>query len=606
MDTLDALTSTVLTRLAWTSAQAVLLIATVWLICRLLPRLSSARRCALWWLVGLQLIVGLCWSSPVHLALLTPAASADAVVERISVSPHPQAVGDTARGRRPDANPASTAVASHGWTAHWRQVLLSLWLAVLIAQCLLAIRQWRAARRVLSESRPPDQTLQQECERQARKAGLRKAPAVRLSAAIRSPQVTGLWHPIVLLPADQRLTPSELVMALSHEMAHLRRGDLWLGWIPVIAQRLFFFHPWVIWAAREYALHREAACDEHVLDQAGTEPHAYGQLLLRLGVARPPHAGLAGASPTFQNLKRRLLMLQQNNKPSRRSGPAWLLIALIAFIGVLPYRVTAGSADPTGSHSRVPAPPPIPPAPPVQPPPPPPALPPPPPAPPAPPTDGNGLSIHRVNINTTAQAGEGFAMFNGDTVTISGSNDDVATAKRLHQKDQPMLWFRRGDKAWVIRDKATLAHAKRIYQPISQLAEQQGALAEKQGEIANRQAGLADRSAGFAERQAAVPQRQALLAAQSVESGTRAAAAMAAKRHALQAEQEALSRQQNASQAALNKQQKGLNLKQVELSRQQAALSQRQGKATREARRQISQLMDDAMAGGLAQPVSTR
>jgi hypothetical protein len=39
------------------------------------------------------------------------------------------------------------------------------------------------------------------------------------------------------------LTPNESSMALAHELAHLRRGDLWLGWLPAIAQRLFFFHP---------------------------------------------------------------------------------------------------------------------------------------------------------------------------------------------------------------------------------------------------------------------------------------------------------------------------------------------------------------------------
>ena len=64
MESLNFLLDTLLIRLAWTSAQAVLLIGAVWLIGRLLPRLPAALRCTLWWLVGLQLILGLCWSSP--------------------------------------------------------------------------------------------------------------------------------------------------------------------------------------------------------------------------------------------------------------------------------------------------------------------------------------------------------------------------------------------------------------------------------------------------------------------------------------------------------------------------------------------------------------
>jgi bla regulator protein BlaR1 len=611
MDTLDTLANTLLTRLAWTSSQAVLLIATVWLIGRLLPQLSSALRCALWWLVGLQLIIGLCWSTPVELPLLTPVALSGSMVERTPVTHLSEAAGEPARITMPRVTSATTPAESGWWAGHWRHALLSIWLAALVAQCLLAIRQWRAARRVLRESQAPDQSLQLECAKQARMAGMRRPPLVRLSAAIGSPQVTGLWHPVVLLPSDQQLTPTELTMALSHEMAHLRRGDLWLGWIPVIAERLFFFHPLVTWAMREYALNREAACDEHVLDQPGTEPLAYGQLLLRLGVTRPPHAGLAGASSTFQNLKRRLIMLQQNNNSSRRSGPAWLLIVLIALIGVLPYRVTAGSADPTSSRSSLPAPPPVPPAPPMQPPPPPPTLPqappPPPPAPPPPPPmDGSGLSAHHVSIDTTAHADEGFALFNGDSVTINGSTSDVATAKRLHQENEPMLWLRRGNKAWVIRDKTTLERAKRIYQPVSQLAEAQGELAGKQGEIAARQAGLAARSAGFAERQAAIAQRQAQLAEQTMDPATRASAEMESRRRSLQAEQDTLARQQNALQTEQNQEQTELSAKQAELSSQQAAMTRLQQEATQKADRQTRQLTDDALASGAAQPAAAR
>jgi bla regulator protein BlaR1 len=80
MDMLDTLTGTLLTRLAWTSAQAVLLITVVWLISRLLPRLTSALRCMLWWLVGMQLIIGLCWGSAVELPLLRPVTQASTFV----------------------------------------------------------------------------------------------------------------------------------------------------------------------------------------------------------------------------------------------------------------------------------------------------------------------------------------------------------------------------------------------------------------------------------------------------------------------------------------------------------------------------------------------
>ena len=145
--------------------------------------------------------------------------------------------------------------------------------------------------------------------------GLRRAPDLRGSGEVRTPQVTGLAQPVVLIPRAgfERLTPAEVSMMLCHELVHLRRKDLWLGWVPALAHRIFFFHPLAALAVREYAIAREAACDAEVLRILGSAPQAYGRLLLRWGVA-PRETGLAaaGASPSLQTLKRRLQMLQSS------------------------------------------------------------------------------------------------------------------------------------------------------------------------------------------------------------------------------------------------------------------------------------------------------
>ncbi|HEV2682264.1 MAG TPA: M56 family metallopeptidase, partial [Rhodanobacter sp.] len=400
MESLNILLDTLLIRLAWTSAQAVLLIGAIWLIGRLLPQLSSALRCTLWWLVGLQLILGLCWSSPLQLRVLAPTPQIATVAQDHAVLPA-VAITDAVSMVRVTSGPAQPTPST--WYLHWRLILISLWLAAVLVQLLIASKQWRSARRTLRDSHPlTDDSLRAVCAEQMHKLGLRRQPQLRVSATISSPQVTGLWRTTVLLPADQRLTLAESAMAMAHELAHLRRGDLWLGWIPAIAQRLFFFHPLVAWAVREYALSREAACDAQVLQQTGTMPQAYGHLLLRLGVAHPMHSGLAGASPSFHNLKRRLTMLQQSDNLPRQRARGWPLIILIVLAGVLPYRVTASSpqtAATTHTTPSVPAPmPPLPPPPPLPSPPPPsppplPSAPPPPPPPaPLPPNPGDSFS----------------------------------------------------------------------------------------------------------------------------------------------------------------------------------------------------------------------
>ncbi|UJJ50760.1 MULTISPECIES: M56 family metallopeptidase [Rhodanobacter] len=628
MDALNHFSDTLLTRLVWTSIQAALLIGAVCLAGRLWPRLSAAMRCMLWWLVGAQLLLGLLWHAPLELPLLSPAP-----LEAPAPVTPPVAFFATPA----TADAALPSIASPATPApSWRTGIALWWLAAVLLQALIALRQGRQARRVLRESQAlRDASLQALCTRQARQLGLHRCPRLRVSNAIVSPQVTGLWRPTVLLPTGHALSADEAAMAIAHELAHLRRGDLWLAWVPALAQCLFCFHPLVRWAMREYALNRESACDAQVLRQDHAAPQDYGRLLLRLGVAQPMHAGLAGASPSFHNLKRRLTMLQQTvNQPSSRAR-GWLLVALIALVGVLPYRVTAAGADNTpatpasAQASLLPPPPPAPstppalptpplPAPPALPTPPPPAppatLPPPPPLPPAPPHDISGLRVHHANVAIHTDASEGFALFDGDAAIVNGSDVDLAAAKRLQRDGKSTLWFRRGDKAWLIDDPAYVQRAKAAYAPVDALARQQGelggqqgALGGKQGALGAQQGALGARQGQLAGQRAMLASRQATLAAQS--SQHERSAETQANRAKLEASEQELDQQQeklSQQQSALGRQQAELGKQQEALGAQQEALGKRQQQATSQASQQIRKLLDEAIAKGVAKPTSLR
>ncbi len=632
MNAIHTLTDTLLIRLAWTSAQAILLIGALWLLGRWMPRLSPAIRCMLWWILSVQLIVGLVASTPVELPLLSPASPPASIAATASQQVTAIARSEVAGPSLPTTSTMATAQTTTPASMPtrpfpWRSFAVSLWLAGLLAQLLLVARQWRKTRQLLRESTPlHDATLQAACVQQVRMLGLRHCPQLRVSHAITSPQVTGLWRPTILLPANEVLTPEESSMALAHELAHLRRGDLWLGWAPAIAQRLFFFHPLVGWAMREYALNREAACDAQVLQQHRAAPQTYGRLLLRLGVAHPVHSGLAGASPTFQNLKRRLIMLQQNtNAMSHTRG--WVLVVLVALAGVLPYRVTASSTDqaqaspdtavtaapaahPAPAPAALPALPSLPgalPTPLAPPPPPlPPVAPPAPPPPPVPPSFG-GFSARHIDIDTHANASDGFALFDGDNITINGSDTDLAAVKDLHQANKgPMLWFRHGSAAYIIRDKVFLEHARNIYAPLTELARQQGQLAGEQGRLAGQQAGLAARDAGFAEEQAELAQQQAQFSSQAAIQTTADKRALDAQRRALDAEQARLEQRHAALRSELDASQRALESQQAGLEKQQHALEQRQQQAAHDAEQAMNKLLNEALVKGLAENVSRR
>jgi len=556
----------------------------------------------LWWLVGAQLVLGLAWHTPLQLRWLPPPAVTPLAVA--TAAPQvvlPMATQPVTRRATPLVIPPTPPS-----SFHWPRFLLTLWLAGVGLQLALVARQaWRVGR-ARRGARPAPPSWQAACRLQARRLGLRHAPRLALSPAIGSPQVLGAWRPLVLFPADARLSDEETAMAIAHELAHLRRGDLWLGWVPALAQRLFFFHPLVAWAMREYAL------------------------------------------PTFHNLKRRLTMLQHIEATSGRSR-GWLLLVAIAVAGIVPYRVTASSTDAPGSQSRaaqaplpaaaaapaasavpaaqaapsapvarthVPMPPPPPPAPQSRipaPPPPPPAprshiLPPPaPPAPPPPPPELAGFGGRHVHIDNDSDARSGLAIFDDDTTIISGNQADVAAARRLQRGDEPLVWFRHAGKAYVVHDPAVVARAKAIYAPVTAMASEQGRLAGEQGRLAGQQAGLAARDAAFAGEQADLAREAAEIAAESAEaslsSDTAAGRAREARQRALEQRQARLEQRHAALQKQIEGQQRELEAQQATFEKQQQALSQRQQDISRRAEQQMQQLLEEAIRNGKAQSV---
>ena len=188
---------------------------------------------------------------------------------------------------------AAPARVASGAPLPWRQVgvglLLVAWGLGIAWQMRGHLHAWSSVRRIRSRALPLRHPEMEEAVRElAARAGLRRVPRLLVSEEVTSPMATGLLSPVVVLPARavRRLDTDALQMALAHELAHFLRRDLWLGWVPAVAEIVLFFHPLVRKAAREYALAREEACDAEALHLTGAEPGDYGQLLLTFGVTR--------------------------------------------------------------------------------------------------------------------------------------------------------------------------------------------------------------------------------------------------------------------------------------------------------------------------------
>ena len=98
----------------------------------------------------------------------------------------------------------------------------------------------------------------------AARLGLRSVPRVFSAKAAREAVVVGLLRPIVLLPVAwlAEMTPEVLEAVIAHELAHIRRFDVWFNLFQRFVETLLFYHPAVWWLSRRVRLAREMCCDE--------------------------------------------------------------------------------------------------------------------------------------------------------------------------------------------------------------------------------------------------------------------------------------------------------------------------------------------------------
>jgi len=76
---------------------------------------------------------------------------------------------------------------------------------------------------------------------------------------------------VVLLPiALLTQCPAELLEAMiAHELAHIRRHDLWVNLFQRVVETVLFYHPAVWWVSGRMRLERELCCDDLAIRATG-------------------------------------------------------------------------------------------------------------------------------------------------------------------------------------------------------------------------------------------------------------------------------------------------------------------------------------------------
>src|SRR5581483_6319320 len=191
----------------------------------------------------------------------------------------------------------------------WRTFLVSvwgfgfLWIATRLLRFHFQLHQLR------EKAALPDLELRQIVGVVQQRFGFQRVVRLRVSDAIGSPFVCGLFRPTILLPTRmaQQLPPREVSALLSHEIAHLRHNDLlWCaGWQWMKA--LYWFHPliWQIPSIHNLACEQEAdRIASGQLEDRGFYAQSLAQLTLRVLSLRPVETTLTlnGASQIVQRL----------------------------------------------------------------------------------------------------------------------------------------------------------------------------------------------------------------------------------------------------------------------------------------------------------------
>ncbi len=205
------------------------------------------------------------------------------------------------------------------------------------------------------------------------------------SDQVAGPLAFGLFKRTIAVPVNffKTFSPAERELALAHEMAHHKSGDLFANLAAYTVLCLLWFNPiaWMSWSA--FRFDQEAACDARVLaGKDSSQREIYGRALARTAFDGVPTFATALNSPKTVIERLRRLTMNDASKTRRSIGKVGILTAAAI---ILPLTATivpairaqeaqvAGEAEPVAptapaapAEPAAPAPP-IPPAPPAKP-----------------------------------------------------------------------------------------------------------------------------------------------------------------------------------------------------------------------------------------------
>lgn len=219
--------------------------------------------------------------------------------------------------------------------------------------------------------------------------------------------------------------------------------------------------------------------------------------------------------------------------------------------------------------------------------------------------DSSGHSSYHYNYDD----GSRFVIVSGqnDSLTMSGSSEDARHVQKLKKSIQgDFIWFQHDEKSYIIRDQATIDRARKLWAPQEELGKKQEALGKQQEALGKQQEELGAKMEQVkvnvpdmtAELDKLKAELQQLSSGATMEQIGKIQSAIGE----LQSKIGNLQSQAGERQGELGRQQGALGERQGKLGEQQGELGRQQAELAENAARQMKELLDEAMAKGIAQP----
>jgi TonB family protein len=314
--------------------EGVLIAGAVWFGLRCLPKLGASSRYAIWLCALAALVVIPLSTAGLSAQQSAPAVAMTAAGERVAapdslVRPTSNAI--PAKVERVTAAPASTVPAA---PLQKSQITITQSLALAIGLIWVLVAGARGLRLLLNVR-----------ELNAIRGSARLWSAahdypVLLSNHVHVPIAIGFFHPAIILPASlvEQLDAGAVDTIIIHEVAHLRRYDVWTNAVARIVDAITAVNPAAWFIMRRLVTEREIACDDWVVARMGAGD-AFAQTLLAMASSargRAPIAAPSAIGSRHSIVVRIERLLDSRPRHLRLSssalGGALMLLALFAFI----------------------------------------------------------------------------------------------------------------------------------------------------------------------------------------------------------------------------------------------------------------------------------